>query len=82
MKLATLFLMRGDDERARRIADDLRGERMERLDRLRRGLLSDDRPQFWELMDLGVNFAYLVPERRPYLDRLFELIKGADRAAV
>jgi len=82
MKLATLFLMRGDDERARRIADDLRGERMERLDRLRRGLLSDDRPQFWELMDLGVNFAYLSPERRPYLDVLFELIKGADRAAV
>jgi len=82
MKLATLFLMLGDETRARRIAADLQGERMERLERLRRGLLSDDRPHFWELMDLGVNFAYLAPERRPFLKELFGMIKGADREAV
>jgi len=72
IQLATLFLHRGDDARAQRIVEDLRSERLERLERLRQGLLTDDRPQFWELMDRGVNFSYLPPERRPYLQTLFE----------
>lgn len=75
VQLATLFLMHGDDTRAKRIARDLRGERIERLERLRQIMLADDREQFWELSDLGVNFQYLPVERRIYLDPLFELIR-------
>ena len=71
-----LILMQGDEGRARQVADDLCGERIERLERLRQSLLSDDRPQFWELTDLGVNFGYLEPARRVYLERLFELIES------
>lgn len=72
MQIATVFLMRGDDARVERIVVDLAQESRERLERLRRGLMTDDRPQYWELMDRGVNFAYLSPDRRPYLDALFD----------
>jgi hypothetical protein len=72
MQLATLFIARGDEPRVERIVADLRGERLERLERLRDGLLTDERAQYWELMDRGANFAYLVPERRQYLAPLFE----------
>ncbi len=71
IQLATLLLARGDEPRVERIVEDLRGERLERLQRLRDGLLTDERVQFWELTDRGVNFAYLVPERRQYLAPLF-----------
>ena len=62
----------GDEERVQRVIDDLKGERFSRLERLRVMLETDDRPQFWELMDRGVNFAYLIPERRQYLEELLK----------
>lgn len=77
MQLATYFLMQGDEVRARLIAHDLRSERIERLERLRQGMLVDERPHFWELSDFGVNFGYLAPERRDHLARLFELLREA-----
>jgi hypothetical protein len=70
MQLATLLLLREDTARADRVIDDLRTEAAERLNRLRAEMLADDRPQFWELMDRGVNFRYLPPERRPFLDTI------------
>jgi hypothetical protein len=75
IQLATYFLQRGEQPRADRIIEDLRTERLERLERLRVGLLSDDREQFWELTDRGANFSYLAPERRPYLEPLFEALR-------
>jgi hypothetical protein len=70
LQLATLFAVRGDDVRARRICSDLAGERMVRLERLRRELEGETRERFWELEDRGVNFGYLPPERRAALARL------------
>jgi hypothetical protein len=75
IQVATLLLQHGDEERVQRVIDDLKGERFSRLERLRLMLETDDRPQFWELMDRGVNFAYLVPERRQYLEELFQRMK-------
>ena len=75
MQLATYFLQRGQQARADLIIADLRSERLERLERLRVGLLTDDREQFWELMDRGANFSYLAPERRPYLEPIFEALR-------
>lgn len=74
MQLATLFLQRGDEPRIQRIAGDLAEEDMDRLERLRRALLTDDRTQYWELMDRGANFSYLAPERRRFLGDLFDRI--------
>jgi hypothetical protein len=76
MQIATLFLKRGDHERVQRIVADLAQESLERLERLRRGLMTDDRLQYWELMDRGVNFSYLPPDRRPWLDELFDRLKA------
>ena len=84
IQLATLFLERGDRERAQRIANDLAGERRERLERLRQRLESDDRANYWELVDRGRNFRWLDPARRSHLDTLFrELIERpmSERAA-
>lgn len=75
MQLTTYFLQRGQRARADRIIEDLRGERLERLERLRIGLMTDDREQFWELMDRGANFSYLAPDRRPYLETIFEALR-------
>lgn len=77
IQLGARLLAHGDHARAERIAADLAGERPERLERLRQGLLQDDRDQFWELMDRGGNFAYLAPELRPFLAGLFERISAA-----
>jgi hypothetical protein len=72
--LATLLLTRGDDARVQRIVRDLRGEKRERLDRIRAALEGETRAQFWELEDRGVNFGYLPPERRSKLPALFRLL--------
>lgn len=78
MQLGAVLLMRGDAARARRIAADLAGERRTRLERLHRQMLADDRAEFWELLDRGVNFAYLRPEARPYLETLMSMVARAD----
>ena len=72
IKLATFFLDAGDERRARLIARDLKDESRERLDRLRSQLETNDQERYWEFNDRGsVNFSYLAPERRPYLERLY-----------
>ncbi len=71
VQLATLFLLRGDVPRARRIFQDMRNERRERLSSVREELLSETRPQYREFTDRGVNFSYLSPERRECLQEFF-----------
>jgi hypothetical protein len=77
IQIATLFLQLGDIERAKLVVADLRGERIERLERLKRSMLDDEREQFWELADFEVNFNFLKPERREYLNPLFDLMRGS-----
>lgn len=71
IQLATLFLERKEEARARRIAADLGTERLERLERIRVELSSDDRSQYWEFDSRGLRFAYLAPECRRHLATLF-----------
>jgi hypothetical protein len=71
IQLATLFIERGDEERARRIVADLACERRERLERVRADLLADQPTQYWEFTPRGLNFAHLAPERRRHLATLF-----------
>lgn len=71
VQLATLFLSLGDRERARRIQDDMMGERRNRLIMVRDELLGEERQYFWEFNDRGVNFAYLPPERRAWVEEFF-----------
>ena len=71
VQLATLFLVRGDEARARRIFEDMRHERPERLVSVRDELLSETRSQYWEFTDRGVNFSYLPPEQRERVHDFF-----------
>ncbi|MEM8769918.1 MAG: hypothetical protein AAGE43_20975, partial [Pseudomonadota bacterium] len=71
IQLVTLFMARGDEVRVARIVEDLKGERVSRLRRLKAQLEAEERPQYWELTDRGSNFRYLAPERRRYLEPLF-----------
>ena len=71
VQLATLFLVRGEDERAKRVCEDLKHERRERLIQIRDELMAEDRPRFWEFTDRGVNFAYLPPKQRAKLPEFF-----------
>ena len=75
VQLATFFLHRNQPERAQTIADDLRSEDRDRISRIWTLLRSEDRAQFWEITDRGVNFAYLAPELREHLDEALALIE-------
>jgi len=79
LQIATFFLEKGDEARARRIVDDMRHEDLERLESVRATLMNEQRPQYWEFTDRGVNFSYLKPARRPYLDTLFEWLESQTR---
>lgn len=74
IQAAVLFMELKQDARVAILVNDLKGERPDRLERIRRGLLADDREQYWELMDRGANFAYMKPSRRIHLTPLFELL--------
>jgi hypothetical protein len=71
IQLATFFLERGDEAPARRIFEDLKHERADRLTAVRQELLAENRTQYWEFTDRGVNFSYLSPARREHLARFF-----------
>ncbi len=75
IQAATMFLQMGDTERAKQVADDLAGESLERLERVRAQLMSEKRAQYWELTDRGITFSYLDPQRRVYLEPLFEWLR-------
>jgi hypothetical protein len=77
IRLGARLLQLGHRARAERVAADLAGERAERLERLHRALLVEERAQYWELTDRGVNFTYLPPELRQYLAPLFDLIDAS-----
>ncbi len=71
VKLATYFLFQNEERWARRIYEDMSGEPRERLASIRDELLRADTSEFWEVSDRGVNFDYLVPERRAKLGEFF-----------
>jgi uncharacterized membrane protein len=72
LKLASYFLLRGDDGLAEEVFKDMRDERPERLASIRDELLAVQSAEFWEVSDRGVNFDYLAPERKAELLRFFQ----------
>jgi hypothetical protein len=71
VQFATFLLLRGDVARAKRVYEDMERERPERLASIRDELLAEQRSQYWEVTDRGVNFAYLPPDRRAKLPEFF-----------
>jgi hypothetical protein len=72
LKLASYFLLRGDERLARAVFRDMHDERAERLASIRDELLAVESREFWEVSDRGVNFDYLTPEHKERLLEFFE----------
>jgi len=71
VKLATHYLARGMEPRARAIFDDMAQESPERLRSIRDELLSITAKDFWEVVDRGTNFDYLDPAGKERLREFF-----------
>lgn len=71
VKLATHFLLAGDERLAREIYRDMSAERPERLASIRDELNAVVSPDFWEVSDRGVNFEYLPPNQRAQMEVFF-----------
>jgi len=71
VKLATYYLVRGDEQLARHVFRDMEHERVERLASIRDELLGVTSSEFWEISDRGENFDYLPPERKQMMLEFF-----------
>lgn len=82
IKLATHYLARGHLPPARRIYEDMRGERRERLHNIRQELEGIVEAEYWEVSDRGLNFEWLPPERRAELGTFFGWFTQSQPAGV
>ena len=78
VRLATFFLARGDEARARRVYLDMADERPERLEAVRQEILSAQEANYREFTDRGVDFAYLPPKRRALVERFYAWFEEPD----
>jgi hypothetical protein len=76
IKLATHYLVRGEQAHAQRIFDDMRAEKPERMHSIRAELERVEEAEYWEVSDRGINFEWLAPERRATLDTFFGWFDG------
>jgi hypothetical protein len=72
VKLATYYLLHGDEAAARRVFDDMRQERPARLASIRDELLGVTSQHFWEITDRGKNFDFIPPLQKEKLQVFFE----------
>lgn len=71
VKLAAYYLSRGDVAKARRIADDMKDEPIDRLEQVRQQLERVTSKDFWEIIDRGRNFEYMPPQQRAKMPEFF-----------
>ena len=68
LQAGAILLEAGNDHAADRIIADLATETQLRINKLITRLEAEEDSEYWELAPRGINFGYLAPERRPYLD--------------
>ncbi|MBN2194310.1 MAG: DUF2254 domain-containing protein [Polyangiaceae bacterium] len=77
VKLASYYLMRGNEAKARMICDDMRDEPPDRRLQIQEQLEKVGNKDFWEIIDRGRNFEYMPPEQRAELGRFFSWFASA-----
>lgn len=82
VKLALYYLMVGQTERARAIANDMSDEPPERLRLVHRQLAAVESKDFWEIIDRGRNFEYTLPAQREQLSAFFDMLNLETRSSV
>lgn len=75
VKLAAYYLMAGQDDRARAIAKDMCAEPADRMRKIHRQLAAVENKDFWEIIDRGRNFEYMLPQQRERLATFFEWLE-------
>lgn len=70
-RLATYYLVQGEQSLAKKIFEDMRTETPLRLTSIRAELEAVDAKDFWEVTDRGINFDYLEPRRKAELATFF-----------
>jgi hypothetical protein len=76
VKLATYYLLHGDEARARRVYEDMASEDPHRLGQIRDELFAVHTPEYWEIIDRGLNFDYLPKDRKLKLEQFFSWFSG------
>jgi hypothetical protein len=71
VKLATWYLVRDNEPMAKKIFEDMRNEKPERMKSIRDELLNITSKDFWEVIDRGTNFDYLPDDRKATLKTFF-----------
>lgn len=75
VKLAAYYLLRGLEQRARSIADDMSHEPRARLRAIYDALSSVTTKDFWEIIDRGRNFEFMPQAQRDQLPVFFSWLK-------
>lgn len=78
LKLAARLMEAGDEQRAARICEDLKAEAKTIKVRLINLLQAENRKEYWEFTDRGVNFAFLPPALKRHLPVLASKFMDAD----
>ena len=71
VKLATYYLLKGEESKARTISRDMEAEPQDRLLAIRHSLEQVTSKDFWEIIDRGRNFEYMPPAQRAHLATFF-----------
>lgn len=81
VKLASFYVLKGAEAKARHIMNDMGIEPASRLRKIRDELRAVESKDFWEIIDRGHNFEYLPPEQKQAMLRFFEWM-GVDGEGV
>jgi hypothetical protein len=74
VKLAAYYLTVGEQEKARRIREDMENEPRDRLRAIRDELDRVESKDFWEIIDRGRNFEYMPAEQKRHMREFFSFI--------
>ncbi len=75
VKLAGFFLLRGEEELARIIYEDLKVEPIERINKIHEMIYTTTVEEFWEITPRGINFYFVSEERKKILQKFFSWFK-------
>ncbi len=74
VKLAAYYLSVGEEDKARRIREDMEHEPKDRLRAIRDELERVESKDFWEIIDRGRNFEYMPPEQKARMREFFAFL--------
>ncbi len=71
VKLAGFFLLKGEEELARLIYEDMKVEPIERINKIHEIIYTTTVEEFWEITPRGTNFYFVPEDRKKVLGKFF-----------